>query len=201
MARYEKGRKGATRQQIIEIAARRFRAEGVDAVGVASLMADAGLTSGGFYAHFDSKEDLVKEAIAHAYLETSEGTAAKVGRGTYDLRAFIADYLSAGHRDHPEKGCPLAALSAEMVRRPTISREAFREGSAAIIDRIAAALPASTSEQDRRERAFAVFSHLLGVLQMARLVDDGPMSSAILDRGREDALRLAGFGPVELREH
>ena len=193
MARYEKGRKGETRRRIVELASRRFRAEGVDGVGIASLMADAGLTNGGFYAHFASKEELIKEAILHAMSEVPAEASRLRTDAAYDLPTFIADYLSVEHRDHPETGCVMAALSPELTRRPAASRGAFQDESAATIDHIASALPSSVQNDDRIPRAIAVMSHLLGTLQVARLTVDRTLSAAILERGRSDALRLAGY--------
>ena len=138
MVRYEKGRKGQTRRRIVELASRRFRAEGVEGVGVASLMADAGLTVGGFYAHFASKEELVEEAVLLALSETPSRPECKVDDDTYDL-------------------------------------------------------PAHVEEAERRPRAFAVLSHLIGTIQMARLIRDDAMSRDILGRARKDAMQLAGF--------
>lgn len=201
MARYEKGRKGETRQRIVELASRRFRAEGVDGVGIATLMGDAGLTNGGFYAHFASKEQLVKEAVLHALSEMPGEPARKVDDGTYDLPAFIERYLSSAHRDHPEHGCAFAALSSDLTRRPPASRSAFEDEAMVTIDRIAAGLPSSVAADDRRQLAFAVFSHLLGTLQMARLISDPSTSDAILARGQCEALQLAGYEAETKRQH
>ena len=199
MARYEKSRKGETRRRIVELASKRFRADGVDGVGVATLMADAGLTNGGFYAHFTSKEELVKEAVLHALAEMPGEVKREAGDETTDLPAFIDRYLSKTHRDNPAAGCAVAALSPELTRRPPDSRAAFRDGGMATIERIAAGLAPTIEGTERRSRAFAVFSHLLGTLQMARFVVDGPVSEEILARGRDEALRIAGFeGPVTL---
>ena len=194
MARYAKGHKGETRRHIVELASRRFRAEGVDGVGIATLMADAGLTNGGFYAHFASKEDLVREAVLHALSEMPADPGDKVKRVACDLPRFIGLYLSATHRDHPEVGCAMAAMSPDLTRRPPASRSAFNEEGMAIIDRIAAALPGGINDdEERHSRAFAVFSHLIGTLQMARFVTDETLSGRILARGRDEAMRLAGF--------
>lgn len=192
MARYGKDRKGETRQRIVELASRRFRSEGVDGVGIASLMADAGLTNGGFYAHFASKEDLVKEAVLFAMGKSPARFDPEPGR-PLDLPRFIDGYLSTAHRDAPEAGCAVAALSPDMTRRPPASRKSFNEEGMAMIDRIGSGLPAGIDGEERRARAFAVFSHLLGTLQMARLMADASLSDQILDRGKKDAKRLAGL--------
>jgi TetR/AcrR family transcriptional repressor of nem operon len=193
MARYEKGHKGETRRRIVELAARRFRAEGVDGVGIAKLMTNAGLTNGGFYAHFASKEELVKEAVVYALAERRGGLAADAVKGVCDVPAFIDRYLSGTHRDHPEAGCAIAAMLPDLTRCPPASRIAFNEESKATLDYIAAGLPKSIDDNDRQPRAIAVFSHLLGTIQLARFVTEATLSDAILMRGRAEAKRLAGF--------
>src|SRR5690242_6904992 len=112
--RYEKGRKDATRQHIIDVASARFREGGVAAVGIAGIMNGAGLTNGAFYNHFDSKEDLVETVLVHALGERRTRLRARLeaGRG---LDATIRDYLSARHRDDAGGGCPTAALVAEIA--------------------------------------------------------------------------------------
>ena len=193
MARYEKGHKGATRRRIIELAARRFRAEGVDGVGIAKLMTDAGLTNGGFYAHFASKEELVKEAVVHALAEMPARFAADAAKGACDVPAYIDRYLSSTHRDHPEAGCAIAAMLPDLTRSPPASRVAFNEEAEATRDYIAAGLPGSIEKEERQPRALAVLAHLIGTLQLARFVTEATLSDAILLRGRAEAKRLAGF--------
>lgn len=193
MARYEKGRKGETRRQIVDIASKRFRADGIDGVGIASLMADAGLTNGGFYAHFASKEELVKEAVVHALTEMPGEPARTLAEDVHDLPAFIGRYLSDTHRKNPAAGCAVAALSPDLMRRPAASRAAFQDAAMATIERIASGLPHTVDAAERMPRAIAVFSHAVGTLQMARFVLDDALSEAILARGKEEALRIAGF--------
>ena len=108
--RYEKGRKDATRQRIVDIAAEHFRCDGIAATGLAGIMKDAGLTNGAFYPHFQSKAELVRESVATAM----DGQAGKMREimAAGGLEAAIAAYLSAEHRDSPGQGCTLAALSA-----------------------------------------------------------------------------------------
>lgn len=194
MARYSKDRKGETRRRIVDMASRQFRAGGVDGVGIASLMAEAGLTNGGFYAHFASKEDLVREAVVEALAGVSMDHGLVEGSGDADLRRFIDFYLSPAHRDNVAEGCAMAALVPELSRRPSAARNAFQASGKAMIDRIAEALPAPIGIADRLPQAFMVFSSMMGVLQMARFVSDKSLSDGILARGRVEALRLAGFG-------
>src|SRR5262245_29938742 len=111
--RYEKGRKDVTRQRIIDVESGQFRTHGIAAAGLAGIMTEAGLTNGAFYAHFDSKEDLVRAVLSDALgrREQTLHAAADVESG---LEALIRDYLSPGHRDDPGRGCPTAAMVAEI---------------------------------------------------------------------------------------
>src|ERR1700742_3995098 len=122
--RYEKGHKDSTRQHIIDVASAQFREGGVAAVGIAGIMAGAGLTNGAFYNHFESKEDLVEAVLVNALGRRKQGLRAglEAGKG---LDAAIRDYLSMRHRDDPGGGCPSAALVAEIARHPTTTRDAF----------------------------------------------------------------------------
>ena len=193
LVRYSKDHKGESRRRIIDNASRRFRAEGVNGVGVASLMADAGLTNGAFYAHFASKEDLVREAIVDALSSVPPDLGLGADGSPADLRRFIERYLSTGHRDSVGEGCAMAALIPDLSRRPPDARQAFREQGKSMIDAIAAALPEPIALNERLPRAFSLFSLLLGTLQMARFASGGSLSDALLSRGRQDALSLAGF--------
>src|SRR3954470_847454 len=115
--RYSKDHKQATRQRIVEAAGRRFKEDGIDGAGVATVMAEAGLTNGAFYAHFKSKEDLVANVLADQLRAQREsfdaGPSDRAG-----LETFIRAYLSPEHRDERAEGCPSAALLDEVVRRP-----------------------------------------------------------------------------------
>src|ERR687897_1862107 len=115
MARYGKDHKQATRRRIVEAAGRRLKRDGIDGSGVATLMADAGLTNGAFYAHFASKEDLVTTAVADELRTQSENLGA-VAPGRGGVEQLVRAYLSPEHRDNPEDGCPSAALLDEIGR-------------------------------------------------------------------------------------
>lgn len=189
--RYEKGHKEATRRKIVEVASKRFRQDGVEAVGVAGLMADAGLTHGGFYAHFDSKEDLVRQAVGLALDRSAAILDTAVAGG--ELEAIIRRYLSPQHRDHPGEGCVTAALASEIARRPESTRQALAAG----FDRLAAALEAKlpfTDADERRKRAGAILSVMIGALQLARVETDEARSRQWLEGGVAAALLLAGTG-------
>lgn len=188
--RYEKGHKDLTRQRIIEVASARFRAQGVAAAGLAGIMTEAGLTNGAFYAHFSSKEDLVQAVLGYA-LSRREQTlraAAENGKG---LEALIRDYLSPRHRDDPGRGCPTAAMVAEIARHPKKTRDAFTGKIGAFIDLIAAQV-AGSSPRARRKTAIAIYGMMVGTLQLARAVNDKRLSDDILEGGVAAALLLSG---------
>jgi len=187
--RYEKGHKETTRQRILETAAARFRKEGIESVGVADVMAEAGLTVGGFYSHFASKEELVREAMNTASDRSRINFDKRIEEG--GLEAWIRFYLSTGHRDQPERGCSAAALGAELARHPESSREGFGENMIRIADAIEAHLPKTIKPAERKKTAIGIFATLIGALQMARTVPDPEVSQQILDAGRATAFSLA----------
>jgi AcrR family transcriptional regulator len=188
--RYEKGHKDGTRRRIVEVAARRFRRDGVEAVGVAGLMADAGLTHGGFYSHFASKEDLVRAVVAEAFDATNASLARAARAGPDGLEAIVRAYLDPRHRDRPDRGCAAAALVAEIARHPDSTRAVFADKVAALLGLIAAQLPAGDAAA-REARATAIFATMMGSLQLARAATDPARSQRILDGGIAAALALA----------
>ena len=183
--RYDKGHKAATRQRILDVAAGRFRDEGIAAVGLAGVMTDAGLTNGAFYAHFASKEDLVTEVL-DAQL-TRQRAAMSEAAG---LEQVIRDYLSTAHRDDPAHGCPSAALLEEIARRPPAARDAYTTRLLEVIDVVAAHLHRDDPHQARVE-ALVIFGGLVGTLQLARAITDPALSAEILERGITTALTQA----------
>jgi AcrR family transcriptional regulator len=187
--RYEKGHKEATRGHIIDVASARFREGGVAAVGIAGIMADAGLTNGAFYNHFESKEDLVEAVLAHALGGRKVGLRANLEAGK-PLEATIRDYLSVRHRDDASGGCPAAALVAEVARHPRTTRDAFTGKILEIVDLIAARAGKAPA-RERRKRAIAVYGLMLGALQLARAVNDRKLSDEILASAADSALALA----------
>jgi TetR/AcrR family transcriptional repressor of nem operon len=188
--RYEKGRKDTTREHIIDIASAQFREGGVAAVGIAGIMAGAGLTNGAFYKHFESKEDLVEAALLKALTRREQGLRANLETGK-GLEATIRDYLSARHRDAPGGGCPTAALVAEIARHPKATRDAFTDKIGDIIALIAAQA-GNGSARARRKRAIAAYGLMVGALQLARAVSDRKLSDEILESAADGALALAG---------
>lgn len=190
--RYDKGQKEATRNRIIEAAAMRFRRDGIEGVGVASLMGDIGLTQGGFYNHFASKEDLAREVLVEALATTRERLAAAgVAAAADGLEPFVNFYLRAQHRDHPENGCAAAALAAEVARGPAATKAAFTAELRKTVTLISERLPKSMKPKQRRETAQAIFASMMGTLVLARAVDDAALSDELLAAGRRAALALA----------
>ena len=187
--RFEKGHREATRQKIIETASARFRRDGLAATGIAGLMADAGLTHGGFYAHFPSKEELVREAVTAALA----GSKARVVLEESGLEAYVKTYLRKAHRDAPEQGCAAAALTPEIARHGNATRADFTKELDATFAGIAARLPDAVPEPARQEMAIGIFGAMMGTLQMARAVTDTELSDRILESGARAALRLAGI--------
>ena len=138
MARYGKEHKQETRRRILDTAGRRFKTDGIDGSGVATLMADAGLTNGAFYAHFSSKEDLVANVVADQ-LSAQADRFSELPPGRAGLEAFLREYLSPQHRDDPGAGCPAAALLDEIGRCPTGAKDAYTDGARVILVRSRAA--------------------------------------------------------------
>ena len=185
MARYGKDHKQATRRRIIEASGRRLKREGIDGSGVASLMADAGLTNGAFYAHFDSKEDLVARTVA------DQLRAQREAYSTQSLEEIVRGYLSIRHRDDMEGGCPSAALLDEIARSGDAVKLAYTDGQLAIIDDAAAQL-APEAPQSARLQTLGVFALMVGTLQVSRALADQVLADQVLEQGVQNALALLG---------
>jgi TetR/AcrR family transcriptional repressor of nem operon len=188
VARYGKEHKEATRRRIVEVAGRRFKQDGIDGAGVSALMADAGLTNGAFYAHFESKEDLVATAISAQLSEQRRGIE-ELPDGRASVDGVIRDYLSASHRDDRAQGCPSAALLDEIGRLPDKAKEAYTDGLMAIIDELARRLRPE-HPQAARVTALSVFALMIGTMQLARALTDPELVDQLLEQGIENALAL-----------
>lgn len=168
------------RQRILEVAGKLFRKKGFDGVGVADIMKSAGLTHGGFYGHFASKDELAAQAIAGAVAQTVDSWTALAGdRSPDQLGAFITSYLSPRHRDDPGGGCVLAALGADAARQRDAVRRAFTEGIRSVVAMLSM-LATGRSNAARREKALATLAGLVGALTLARAADDPSLSDEIL---------------------
>ncbi len=183
--RYDPEHKAETRARIVQSAARAIRLKGSDQVGVADVMRSVGLTHGGFYAHFASKDALIAEAVdamfADAHLRS--GMDVFLADDPADLRAafrgYLAAYLSPEHRDRPDRGCPLPALSADVARGGGPAQARFAEGLAGLTARIEAILT-RLGIADPPTEAVAVVAQMAGAVGLARAIGDGPASDAIL---------------------
>ena len=194
---YSKAHKAQTRARIVAAAARAFRAEGIGNVAIPALMRDAGLTHGGFYAHFANKEALVAEACARGLSESSQAILAEAESQPPDeaLRLVIRAYLSRGHRDHPETGCSIAALGTEIAREPEEVRATFAVALRDYARRIAAYLP-GTDEAEREEAALVLLSGMAGTLMVARALDDRAESDRLLLAARRFYMAALGIAPA-----
>jgi AcrR family transcriptional regulator len=185
--RYEKGHKDATRQHIIGVASKRFRRDGIDAVGIAGLMSEAGLTNGAFYLHFKSKDVLVKESVCAALEEQKDELQAALSCGR--LEEAVRYYLSPQHRDNPASGCPSSALIEELSRQSRQTRTAYTDQLSGLFDLLLQGLPGATLDI-RRGKAMSLLGTMIGVLQLARAVNDKTMSAEILSNGTNAALSI-----------
>ncbi|ESW67765.1 TetR family transcriptional regulator [Mesorhizobium sp. LSJC285A00] len=183
--RYEKGRKDASRDRIVEVAAQRFRGDGIAASGLAAIMGDAGLTNGAFYPHFQSKAELVRESLVAALESQSQQLQEVLAAGGPEMG--IAAYLSAEHRDNPGAGCASAALLPELARQPPETRQVYTERLLVLVRQLSAALPQA---RDPEGVAMGVFATLIGALQLARAVAGTELSDRFLAAGADAARRL-----------
>ena len=169
------------RERIVVAAAQRFRERGFDGIGVADLMKEAGLTHGGFYGHFSSKEDLIAEASARALTSSLALWSKLAQRAPGDpLSAIAGVYLTSRHRDNPGTGCLLAALGPDVSRQGPAVRRAVTDYVRSACDLLAKLIP-GRSRAARRQKAISAYATLVGAMVMARAVDDRALSEEILD--------------------
>jgi len=188
-------RKQLTHDRIVDTAARALRSTGFDGVGVADVMKQAGLTHGGFYAHFPSRDVLLAEALERAGRDSRERMqrtiAAGEVRGLSRFRALVEGYLSERHLKSPESGCPVAALASEMPRQP----EAVREAGATRVKSLLATVDAALPPGHPAGTAAAVAGQLVGALQLARALGDNAQGRRHLANAR--SFLLEQFEPVQ----
>jgi TetR/AcrR family transcriptional regulator, transcriptional repressor for nem operon len=187
--RYSREHKQETHARIVRKASVRLREKGAHGVGVADLMKEAGLTHGGFYAHFDSREALVIEAFAYAMDRSMEHWRRAFGQVPPDKRlSMIVDsYLTPVHRDDPGHGCAVPTLGAEIVRESPKTRKAFAAKLEQMIDMMAAQIPDASGKAARKQAA-ATLATMMGTLVLSRIAGTSEFSDEILAAGRESAL-------------
>ncbi|MCC6624470.1 MAG: TetR/AcrR family transcriptional regulator [Deltaproteobacteria bacterium] len=178
---YPPEHKPRTHARIVEVAARMFREDGMQATGIDRLMAEAGLTRGGFYAHFPSKAALFAEALRHAFGEARENLLAK-GLDRLSGRDWVLGatrrYLARDHEEAPGLGCAIPTLGAEVARAPSEVREAFADEVDKILDGLV-----TRSGADRGE-AMALLATWVGAITLARALPDEAQADAVLDAAR-----------------
>jgi TetR/AcrR family transcriptional regulator, transcriptional repressor for nem operon len=187
--RYSKEHKLETRARIVKKASMRLREKGAHGIGVADLMKDAGLTHGGFYAHFDSREALVIEAFSHAMDRGTERWRKLAEQTSPEKRlaTIVESYLTPVHRDDPGRGCAVPTLAAEIARENPRTRKAFAAKLEQMIDMLAAQIP-DVSRKAARKQAMAVIATMMGTVVLARVAGSGEFSEETLGAGREAVL-------------
>lgn len=190
--RYSKEHKQETHERIVKRAAVRLREKGAHGIGVADLMKEAGLTHGGFYAHFDSREALVIEAMEHIMQRSTERWR-KLGEQASPekrLATIVDSYLNSAHRDDPGHGCAVPTLGAEMARESPKTRKAFATKLEQMIDMLASLIP-DLPPKAARKHAMATIATMMGTVVMARIAGNSEFSDEILAAGREAILNRA----------
>jgi TetR/AcrR family transcriptional repressor of nem operon len=182
------------REQILASAAKRFRECGFNGVSVSDLMKEAGLTHGGFYGHFDSKEELAALASVRALNDVAAKWQKWIEEAPGDpLEAIASNYLSLHHYDHPETGCPFAAVGSEIARQPASVKKAVTEGVQRFLDVIGRIVPGRTKAV-RKKKAIVVLANLIGGMVLARIVSDPGLRDEVLTT-------IAASVPHSVREH
>jgi TetR/AcrR family transcriptional regulator, transcriptional repressor for nem operon len=183
--RYDNEHKERTRQRVLSEAAAAIRTLGPDGIGVAELMARAGLTHGAFYAHFESKEDLVAHAVAHMFEETYQRffTRTEHPDPAIAIEKLIDAYLSTRHREHPERGCPLPSLAGELARMSGAARENFAAGLRRLTTAVAKRIR-DFGRADADDIASSVVAEMAGALVLSRAAADQSEADAFLETSR-----------------
>ena len=190
--RYPAQHKQQTRQRIVKAASRRFRSRGTEGATIGSLMRDLRLTHGGFYRHFENKEELFIEAFGESLEDRSRkmlSALESVPRGG-ELKAIINRYLSGEHSDDAAGGCPVAALAAEVARRPPKTRAALLQILKSHVAKAAKFIPGAT-EEERVRKARVLLSGMAGTLNMARVIVDEGQRRQFLEDARKFYLEAA----------
>ena len=198
--RYSKEHKEETHARIVRKASVRLREKGAHGIGVADLMKEAGLTHGGFYAHFDSREALVSEAFNYA-MERSTERWRKMAEQTPPekrLAAIVESYLTTIHRDDPGHGCAVPTLGPEIARESPKTRKAFAAKLDEMVEMMADQVP-ELPRKMARQQAIAALSTMAGALVLSRVAGTGEFSGEILDVGREAALERTVKPAVKTR--
>jgi TetR/AcrR family transcriptional regulator, transcriptional repressor for nem operon len=193
--RYRPEHKTEVHQQIVKDASRRVRTEGLNGVAVAAVMQDTGLTHGGFYKHFRSKDELLLVSLQESFREIVSWLleAAEQGPPGSAWKRIVKRYLSLEHCDHPERGCPLAALAPELRRAGDDMKGQILAEMINYKDQMSRFMP-GRRPADRERAFFAIFSSMIGAVEMARIIPDPAARKKILESTRDFLLRSFEVG-------
>ena len=196
--RYSREHKQETHDRIVKKASVRLREKGAHGIGVADLMKEAGLTHGGFYAHFDSREALVIEAFAYAMDRAMEHWRKQSDQVAPEkqLTQIVETYLSALHRDNPGHGCSIPALGAEIARESPKARKAFAGKLDEMIEMLADNIP-NVPRKAARKQAIATLATMAGTMLLARIAGSSELSDEVLKAGKDSALEGAKREPAK----
>lgn len=188
--RYSPGHKAEIHQRIVTDASRRLRTEGLAGAGVAAVMRDNGLTHGGFYKHFESKDDLLIESLRVAFADIGDrlARAAEKSHRASAWRSIVKLYLSAEHCDHAECGCPLAALASELGRADRKMRAQILAEIMQYKSRMVPFMPGRRTA-DKESSFLSIFSTMIGAIEIARILPEPDMREKVLTSAREFLLR------------
>ena len=184
--RYRPEHKAEVHQKIVKDASRRVRAEGLSGAAVAEVMRDTGLTHGGFYKHFESKDELVMESLREAFRDIGDKLvrAAEQSRSEAAWKAIVKSYLSLEYCDHVERGCPLPALAPEMARVDETMRSQVLAELVNYRDRMLPFMPGRRTA-DKERAFFVIFSMMIGAVEIARMMPDRATQEKVLASTRE----------------
>jgi TetR/AcrR family transcriptional repressor of nem operon len=188
--RYRPEHKAEVHQKIVKDASRRVRAEGLNGAGVAAVMRDTGLTHGGFYKHFESKDELLLESLREAFREIADNLAHAAEQSPTETpwKAIVKAYLSPEYCDHVERGCPLPALAPEMARVDKRMRGTILAELVNYKDRMLPFMPGQRTA-DKERAFFSIFSTMIGAIEIARMLPEPAMREKVLASARDFLLR------------
>ncbi|MBB3235762.1 TetR/AcrR family transcriptional regulator [Phyllobacterium endophyticum] len=186
----------ANREAVINVASQLFREHGFDGIGLKDLMKGAGLTKGGFYKQFESKDDLAAQASKRAMESATRRWSTAAENSADPLEAVVAFYLSEGHRQERSDGCPLVALGSDAARQSEEVRAPFQEGIEAHLQ-ILDELMAEPEGVEPRHKAMAILSLMVGAVTISRVLSDGAMSQDVLEAAADEVRRIARSPDVQ----
>jgi TetR/AcrR family transcriptional repressor of nem operon len=181
----------ANRETVINVASRLFREHGFDGIGVKDLMKGAGLTQGGFYKQFESKDDLAALASRRAMESATRRWSSVAASSADPIQGVIELYLSAGHRGETGDGCPLVALGSDAARQSEDVRKPFEDGIKAHLQVLEELLPASDSNETRTEKAEVMLALMVGAVTLSRIVTDKALADRLLEAAAAQAKRIS----------